>query len=76
MKHYDTLSEFAHPHPIGTFFIFGQLENDGPGQQGARDHLKWIIGVATWQGHYMLTALKASRDWSDAYLRRFEDGAA
>lgn len=71
MKNYETLSEFVHPNALGTFFIFGQPEDRGPAEDGVRKLLRRMTGAATWQGHFMITALKAAEGWSDDYFQRF-----
>ncbi|MEW2914945.1 hypothetical protein [Leisingera sp. JC11] len=71
MRNYDTLSEFVHPNALGTFFIFGQPEDSGPAEEGAKELLRRMTGGATWQGHHMITALNASVGWSDEYFQQF-----
>lgn len=71
MKNYDTLSEFVHPNALGTFFIYGQPEDSGPAEEGARELLRKMTGAATWQGHHMIKALNAAEGWSDEYFQQF-----
>ncbi len=76
MKNYDTLSEFVHPNALGTFFIFGQPEDTGPAEEKTKELLRGVTGAATWQGHHMITALKATEGWADDYFRQFKTGSS
>ena len=73
-KNYDVLCEFSHPNGIGTFFMFGQPENEDIGQDLARSRLIGLTKSATWHGTYMLKALNASVDQSDQYFSSFDPG--
>ena len=71
IRNYDILSEVAHPNGVGVFFMFGQPEDDGVGQNQVRSLLASVIKAATWQGHHMLTALDAAANQADEYFCRF-----
>ena len=73
-KAYDFLCDFSHPNGLGTFFMFGQPENEDVGQDSVRSRLTSLTKSATWHGHHMLTALNASVDQSDQYFSRFGSG--
>ena len=74
-KNYDLLCEFAHPNSLGTFFVFGQPENENTAQVVLRSRLIGLTKSATWQGHHMLKALKASEDHPDSYFSRFKSSS-
>ncbi len=61
-RNYNFLCEFAHPNGLGTFFIFGQPENEGNEQAAVHSRLIRHTKSATWQGHHMLESLNASVD--------------
>ena len=73
-RNYDVLCEFSHPNGLGTFFMFGQPENEDIGQDLARSQLIGLTESATWHGTHMLKALNASVDQSDQYFSRFDPG--
>ena len=73
-RNYDFLCEVTHPNSLGTFFMFGQPENETIAQRQVHSLLTNLTKSATWQGHHMLRELNATVDQSDNYFDRFESG--